>query len=345
MITATPTARASAANAWQAYARGGGAVLAIGLGADWACTRYPAEMPVWAPWSFSWPEYLAAACGLWWYCRGVRLMPAAQRPAAGRRTLYVAGIALIWIVLQTRLDEWAQHMFFIDRIRHIVTHHLGPFLIALAQPGATLRWGMPTTLHRLARRIGRSTAFRVLQQPVLAASLFVGLVVLWLVPAVQFHAMLNARLYDFMNWSMVIDGLLFWCLVLDPRPPSQAGLSYVARMAAAFLVMFPMILLGTLIESAQHDVYSYYALCGRLIAGLSAVADQQIGGLIIWVPAGMMSALATLLIASRQFAHEDRVGHEDGGAASAIREPRTARSTSAALRAKPAGFRARQSAS
>jgi putative membrane protein len=164
---------------------------------------------------------------------------------------------------------------------------------------------MPEPIRRLARRIDGSPAFRCLQQPVLAASLFVGLVVLWLIPGIQFRAMLNVRLYNLMNWSLVIDGLVFWWLVLDPHPPSEAGRSYVTRMAMAFLVIFPMILLGTLIESAHHDLYPCYALCARLIPGLGSVADEQIGGLIIWIPAGMISALATLLIAGRQFAYED----------------------------------------
>lgn len=285
---------------------GAAVVLAIGVALDWLCDTHPGELPLWAPWSFSWPEYLVAACGLWWYLRGIRRMNAAARPAPWQVLLFLTGLGLLWAALQTHFDYFAQHMFFLNRVQHIVMHHLGPFLIALAAPGAALRYGMPVPARRLAAAVARFAPFRVLQQPVVASLIFVGLVFLWLLPAVHFRAMLDRHLYAVMNWSMVLDGLLFWCLVLDPRPCPPARVSLVARLAAAFLVMFPMILLGTAIADAGRDLYPSYALCGRIFPGIDALADQQIGGLIIWVPAGMMSAVAALLISRRLFDEDDR---------------------------------------
>ena len=118
----------------------------------------------------------------------------------------------------------AQHEFFLNRVQHIFMHHLGPFLIALAWPGEALYRGMPPPVpphrQRSACCAGRS---RIVQQPLLAAILFVGLIYLFLIPPVHFRAMIDPRLYAIMNWSMIGDGLLFWFLVLDPRPKAQAG--------------------------------------------------------------------------------------------------------------------------
>ncbi len=205
---------------------------------------FPAALPVWAPWDFSWLEFLAVAFGMWWYARGVALTPAAARPGLARRVSFVVGTALVYTVLQTHFDYMAQHMFFLNRLQHLAMHHLGPFLIALAWPGAAIRRGMPEPFRRLVDDPRLARGLRVIQQPVIAGAVFVGLIDLWLIPTVNFEAMLDPRLYAVMNWSMVVDGLLFWCLVLDPRPSPPARTSFAARMITIVAVMFPQIIVG-----------------------------------------------------------------------------------------------------
>ena len=73
-------------------------------------------------------------------------------------------------------------------------------------------------------------------------------------------------------------------------------------------MIFPQIAAGTLIGSVQHDLYPSFALCGRVYPAIGPLLDQQIGGLVLWVPAGMMSALAAVLIMHRMFGYEDRTG-------------------------------------
>ena len=75
---------------------------------------------------------------------------------------------------------------------------------------------------------------RAVQRPVSAFLLFEGLLMLWLVPPVTFRAMLDPRLYAIMNASMVVDGLLFWFLVLDPRPAPAAPISFFTRLCLGF---------------------------------------------------------------------------------------------------------------
>jgi len=131
---------------------------------------------------------------------------------------------------------------------------------------------------------------------VLAAVLFVGLFFFWLIPSVHFRAMLDSDLYALMNWSMIVDGIFFWCLVLDPRASPPARVSFGARAALAVAVMFPQIVGGALIAFNPHDLYPYYDLCGRIYPGMSALYDQTVGSLIIWIPPAMMSVLALLLV-------------------------------------------------
>jgi putative membrane protein len=295
-----------------------GTVAALGALLFWLSSNYPSLMPVWAPWDFSPTVYLATALSLVWFARGLALSPAESRPPVWRRVMFLCGIALTYAVLQTRFEYWSQHMFFLNRTQHVVMHHIGPFLIALGAVGPTIRRGMPEWLRRVVDTRVVAATVRVIQQPLLAAFLFVGLFYFWLIPAVHFRAMIDPRLYAAMNWSMVIDGVLFWCLVLDPRPKPPARVSYGSRVALSFGVMFPQILLGAIITFAQRDLYPYYDLCGRLFSSIDAIADQHIGGIVMWIPPSMMSVIGVIVVLNALRIHEESKPQTTDEASAAI---------------------------
>jgi len=129
-----------------------------------------------------------------------------------------------------------------------------------------------------------------------APLLFVGLVAYWLQPEVHFTAMLSAFRYQWMNWSMFLDGLLFWAWVFPDRTATAPQRHYfISRIAVLWLVMIAQIVIGASIALSRHELYSVYAVCGRAWA-MSASADEDLGGLITWIPSAMMSVLAMLLI-------------------------------------------------
>ncbi len=270
------------------------AVLAVLL---WRwCAYDPMALPPWAPWDFAPLQFLSFWLAAWWFARGVVTTAPAERPPLWRTACFVAGLVATYAVLQTRFEYLAEHMFFLNRIQHIVMHHLGPMLIVLGWPGAMLRRGMPRALARLTESRWLTWPVHVIQQPFLAALLFVGLIYLWLVPAVHFRAMIDPDLYALMNWSMVVDGILFWSLVLDPRQSPPARISFFARGGLVMAVMFPQILLGALITFSSHDLYEFYHWCGRIYPAIGAARDQMFGGLIVWIPGAMMSVVGLLLV-------------------------------------------------
>jgi putative membrane protein len=293
-------------------------VAALGGLLFWLSAEHPSRLPFWAPWDFSPPQYLATALGLFWYLRGLRLTPPAARPPAWRQASFLVGLGLIWGVLQTRFEYWAQHMFFLNSIQHVSMHHIGPFLVALGGAGATLRRGTPLPMRRMTEAPAVGAALRVLQQPVLAVLLFSGVAyALWLIPAVHFRAMLDWRLYAVMNWSMVLSGILLWSLVLDPRPKPPARAAFGTRMAVAIAVMFPQIALGARITFAQTDLYPYYALCGRLLPSIGMLLDQHIGGIVVWDQA-TMSAVAVVLVLNAMRRQEEAVESKEGASLAAL---------------------------
>ena len=150
-----------------------GGVLALGAVLYLVCRLYPADLPAWLPWEFSWGEYLVTALSLGWFVRGLKLLPRDQHPPLWRILCFLAGVASFWIVLQTRIDYYAQHMFFVHRAAHFVLHHLGAFLIALGMSGPVLWAGMPDALKPiiLSRPIQGTLAF--LQHPAMAPFQFI----------------------------------------------------------------------------------------------------------------------------------------------------------------------------
>lgn len=216
-----------------------------------------------------------------------------------RPVAFLLGLALTYLALQSRWDYYAQHMFWIHRLQHLVLHHLAPLLLVLAAPAPVLARGLPAPLRAPLRRWAANPVlnalYRGLQQPAVAALLFVGLIYFWLVPGWHYEAMLSAPLYTAMNWSMFVDGLLFWMVMLDPHPRHRLRPAYGVRVLILWLIMIPQIVLGAYITLTNTDLYEVYAVCGRAWA-TDPLFDQRIGGLIIWIPASMMSVIAAVIV-------------------------------------------------
>ena len=273
-----------------------GTIATIGA-AFWAASTFvPAQMPAVAPYDFSWLIFLAVTLSGLWFARGLARLPAEDRPRPWRQAAFWIGLALLWGVTQTGFEYLAQRMFFTNRLQHVAMHHVGPVILALSGGGPVVLAGGPGWLRRLCYSRPIELAYRVVQHPAIAVILFVGLFWFWLIPPVHFAAMLDPVLYQVMNWSMVVDGILFWALVLDPRPKPPARVQFGVRAALAIGVMFPQIALGALITFAEKDLFPYYAFCGRYFTSIDAITDQQIGGLVIWIPPAMMSVIGLLIV-------------------------------------------------
>jgi len=273
---------------WLAY----GALLAGGGVFYILCREFPADLPFWMPWEFSWPVFLLTALTLGWFANG---WARGERVPAWRAACFVLGVLASYAVVQTHYDYLSQHMFFFHRFQHLVLHHLGPFLIALGGAGPTMWRGMPDFFKPVLKSRAVRGTVDFIQHPAVAPVVFVGLIYVWLLPEVHARVMLDVNLYNLMNWSMSIDGIFFWCLVLDPRPKPPARLGTGLKALLAVGVVPPQILVGALLALTDKDIYPVYRICGRIF-GISAITDQHYGGLILWIPSSMMSVIALLLI-------------------------------------------------
>ncbi|GAC1419932.1 MAG: cytochrome c oxidase assembly protein [Burkholderiaceae bacterium] len=234
---------------------------------------------------------------------GRRIRHADDRPRPMQQLCFWSGMLLVYGVTQTGFDFYAEHEFFIHRLQHLVQHHVGPFLIVLGIPRAHYRRAS-SWLDQWRARAGRFMAavfalLRLACHPVTSAVLFNLVVLFWLIPTVHLAGMLDWRAFRLMNFGMLVNGLLFWAAVLRGVAPfqwAQTDISALSRVILMVAVVPVQIMIGAVVFMTPTDLYPVYAMCGRAFGGITALLDQQIGGLILWVPGAMMSVAGILLV-------------------------------------------------
>ena len=259
------------------------------------------------PWEFSW-VFLAiflGTCVL--YVRGSRRLSV----SFSRQLVFWVGMAIIYLSLQTYLDYYAEHEFFMHRIQQVLLHNLAQLLIVTAYPASVLRAGLPLAWRlRVLRPLQRSWPWRVvmgvLLNPAVATVLFIGFILIWLIPSMQTTAMLDWRVYRFMNWTMLISGFAYWSLVLDHRPHPPGRMIAGLRVLSPAVTMTPQILAGAIVTFSKTDLYPIFEICGRAFT-FNVLTGQLIGGVITWVPAALIESIGGLM-ALRQWLRLSRNG-------------------------------------
>lgn len=232
------------------------------------------------------------------YLRGFTLRKArAERVSRWRATSYIAGVLLTYLVLESPMDALADHIFWVHRLQHVALHHWIPMLLALAAPIPELvrglpRWARLHLLRPVLRNRGVRGTWSFIQHPLVAPLLFVGLIYFWLTPSIFQYATLNNKVHDLMHFSMLIEGIPFWWLMLSPRP---GRVSYGKRLIILWAIMLPQILVGAYITFTSRVLYPLYAILDQGWVS-SYMRDQRLGGLIVWIPTSMMSAVAGIIV-------------------------------------------------
>ena len=268
------------------------------------------------PWEFSPTVSVTIVLAVTLYAVGCAR--AASPVSLLRRIAFYLGLSLIYCALQTKWDYYAGHMFFVHRLQHFALHDVGPALLAASAPAAELARGLPQWLGpRVAQMTGRlRPVARMLFDPWTATAMYIASLVLWIWSPMHFYAMLSNRLYRLMNWSVVLGDLPFWWLVLDPRPYPLARVKQGYRILMLSIVMLPMMLAGAILGLSRHDLYPVYQICGRF-APVSALTDQQIGGLIIWIP-GTVFLVSIAILVLRRILRQEHAAQAARGSAAAL---------------------------
>ena len=236
----------------------------------------------------------------------------ARRGAAGRwwrHLLFFGGLLALALALLSPIEPLADHVFAIHQVEHMLLRTIGPMLLLLSQPQAALIRGMPEWLRRgvvspIVGSAGVRRAFSFFSKPVIATGLFVGVSWFWMIPRWHDVAILNEAIHYSWHVSLLLTGLFFFSTIFDPRP-APAGARLGTRLAMFWCAAMGNILLGAFLTFKTMPLYNAYDVMGRMF-GLSAVTDEQIGGLTMWIPGCMMFAISVILILHRWGLDEER---------------------------------------
>lgn len=221
----------------------------------------------------------AAAVG---YAVRARTLAGRGRPVPAAKVAWFAtGIVLLVVALVSPLDRLGEErLFYVHMAQHLLLADLAPLAIVLGLSGALLR---PLLAIRPLQRL------RFLAHPLVALPVWAVTILGWHVPALYQAALAHDGVHVLEHLMFFTAGALAWAAVVEPLPgPVWASAAWRAVYVLVMRVV-GMALAIVLLWSGR-SFYPHYA-AGERLAGIDPVTDQQIGGGLMLVEGGIVTAV------------------------------------------------------
>lgn len=207
-----------------------------------------------------------------------------------RTAWYLGGIAVLFLALESPIDGYADRLFSVHMVQHTMIMLLAAPMLLLGRPVTLALMATSGDAHRRVAAASHSRIAHGLGAPVLGFASFA--IVLWVAHLSWIYnaALTNIALHALEHLAFLVTALLFWWPVVAVDPGS-IRLSYPVRLFYLFLAMPVMSLLGFVIMSSDHVLYVHYLAAARLL-DVSALADQRLGGAIMWVSSMVIGTVA-----------------------------------------------------
>jgi putative membrane protein len=234
------------------------------------------------------------------YARGIWRLWRKAGVGRGVRQLELLCFALGWaslaIALLSSIDTLAEHSFAVHMVQHEMLMVVAAPLIVLGRPLEAFVWGAPPAMRSAAAALARSVAVQALWPPVtsplVAWSLHALALWIWHVPILFVLALTNFGWHVVQHICFFASALGFWWSVFAQGSRTARAWS----IASLFTTMLHTSALGALLTFAPS---AWYPLNGSPAFGLTALEDQQLGGLVMWVPGGLAYMIAGLAVVRR----------------------------------------------
>lgn len=225
--------------------------------------------------------------------------------AHSRRFLFYAGLATLFLSLNGWLHDLSDYyLFSAHMVQHLVLTMLVPPLLIAGTPGWMLR---PLLAHR-----GGALIARVVTRPKVCFAVFNIVLAGWHLPPLYNAAMARHEMHILQHLMFMAASVMLWWPILSPLP-ELPRLSYPMQMLYLFLTGIPMSIVAVSITYGGTLLYPAYAGAPR-IAGISPLEDQMLGGLIMWIPGGLILFAVISVIFFRWQNH----GAEDSAASAQV---------------------------
>ena len=209
---------------------------------------------------------------------------------------FAGGWLALFVALVSPLHAWGAVLFSAHMTQHEVLMLVAAPLLVLSHPLVTLLWAFPVEWSRRIGNIGKigwiSSSWHVLTIPFVAWLVHAVALWVWHVPLLFDAVLHNEWIHTLQHLSFLLSALLFWwALIHGPRGP----MGYGAGVLYLFTTSIHSGALGALLTIAGSVWYpSYIGLTASW--GLTPLEDQQLGGLIMWIPAGLVYVIAGLAL-------------------------------------------------
>lgn len=242
---------------------------------------------------------LGYAAGLHRIWRRVGVGHGVGRAQAG---FFFAGIGLLTMATVWPLDVYGSWSLAAHVAQHMLLLAVVPPLLVLGRPMAAAAVLLPVSWSR-SLRPGHRWSRQATANLIAATAVHCAVMWLWHLPAATSAALASDGLHWLMHGSFLGAGLWFWSAILKRSGDTHTDV--VPALVALVAVMMQMGLLGALLCFAQRPLYPDYVERAPQV-GLSALADQQLAGLVMWVPACLPYLLIGLWLMSRMLSAGER---------------------------------------
>lgn len=233
--------------------------------------------------------------------------------APWRPIAYLGGLFLLALALISPIDPLSEQLFLVHMIQHLLMNMFAPPLLLIADPMPFILWGLPLSARlaigrMLSRAFNRQTGFRGPIQTAtspgflwLLASLTL---IAWHDPTLYNTALTYRFVHDLEHITFFLTSMLFWWNIIGAAPRIQAKFPIMGRVAVALAAVLPTMLIGVTLAFVTEPIYTFYTAVPRLW-GISVMDDQQISGVIMWIPGSMMYVLAALILMAKLLGQEE----------------------------------------
>ena len=228
---------------------------------------------------------LAALAGI--YLWRARHAPPGESLSGPRKASFFAALFVIFASLNGPLHDLSDdYLFSAHMVQHLLLTLAMPPLLIAGFPGWMLR---PLLRNRVVAAIARRVT-----RPIICYAIFNVVIAAWHIPNLYNAAMANHNVHIVEHLMFMAAAVLMWWPLMSPLP-ELPRLAYPGQMLYCFLMSIPMSIIAIYITLADHVLYPAYASAPR-ISPLSPMNDQLLGGLIMWVPGGLIFALIMTVV-------------------------------------------------
>ncbi len=211
---------------------------------------------------------------------------------------FLAGCALLLVALASPLERMAGALLTAHMVQHVILIAAVPPLVVLGRPEVVLAFALPRGARRGAALNsgirGLARMLKPIMRPLPAALLHGAAVWIWHAPGMFQAALANTMMHDLEHASFFFTGLAFWyATLLSVRSPT----ALMAGMVGIVLTLIHGGLMGALLTLTPTVLYPAYGHSTAAF-GLTPIEDQQLAGLIMWVPAAAIYLVAALYLAA-----------------------------------------------